>query len=169
MGNLLMLAGLAEHFSVIWTMPYSDDRPNAVYNDGNKWHVFEPPTDKVNDHKADVVQSVLKYPASWFPQLEDEKNKAFQILRGMRAESLVLVDDEHANFRSATTRTRIMRFVKVSRYDAGFLDCQILNHMGGIGAHTDKDYEVLRAFVHEPWTFQKIGGHAALEGVRPDP
>lgn len=153
--NLLTLAGLAEFFSALWTIPARRSTPNGAYREGKTWKCFDPPVDQVHDHKADVLHHVAQEPSAWFPQLaggDDEQHCPG--LQRLRIEGIVLVDDERANFRSnSEAEAKVLRYCKVARYDDDYRECGMLNQMGGIGAHSDKDYETLRAFVERPWEY----------------
>jgi len=154
--NLLLLAGLADHFSAIWTIPARSSIPNGAYRDGRQWRSFDPPVDQVFDHKADVLHSVAANPSAWFPQLSGEGGESAcpGLSGGLRPENIVLVDDERANFRSnSEAETKVLRYCKVARYDEVYRNCGALNQLGGIGAHSDADYATLRAFVDSPWDF----------------
>merc|ERR1712032_916709 len=65
--NLLLMAGLARHFSAIWAMGEN----NGVYDDNGEWKKFSPPFRDVNQHKADVLQSVCQTPQDWLPQWQE--------------------------------------------------------------------------------------------------
>jgi len=150
--NLLHMAGLAEHFSAVWATPWREDQRNGVYQKNGEWIPFDPPADKVPTcHKADILHDVVENASAWFPQFaakgsEDGFGK-------LRPEGFVLVDDERANLRSYSTQAKVLRYCKVARYDEAYRDCGVLNQMGGIGAHSDEDYESLRLFVESPWDF----------------
>jgi len=151
--NLLMLAGLADQFSAIWTLPHGDDAPNGAYQDAGHWRLFEPPFDRVNHHKADVLHHVVSDAPAWFPQLAGKKAEHLDGLRSLRLEGVVLVDDERANLRSYSSQAKVLRYCKVARYDEVYRGCGLLNQMGGIGAHSDADYETLRLFLDRPWDY----------------
>lgn len=158
--NLLMLAGLADHFSAIWSMPneklsnHDASRPCGVYRSEAGWKTFNPPLDRVHSHKADVIHDIAKNPATWLPQLVN-----FSALVKVRPAQIVLVDDERINFHSDTTKKRLFRFCKVARYDDTYRDCGFLNQMGGIGAHRDEDYESLKSFLEAPWKYAEDDTH----------
>mmetsp|Transcript_89996 Transcript_89996/g.288627 ORF Transcript_89996/g.288627 Transcript_89996/m.288627 type:complete len:659 (+) Transcript_89996:51-2027(+) len=156
--NLLKIAGLAEFFSAIWTLPLAtrSQIPNGVYRGSSGvWNSFEPPLDEVLAHKADVLHHVATFPAKWFPQLGEKGDGIVsQSLSRLFIESIVLVDDERANFRSESeTQAKVLRYCKVARYDEAYRDCGTLNQMGGLGAHSDQDYETLKTFVESPWDY----------------
>jgi len=149
--NLLLLAGLAEHFAAIWSIPSRDDVSNGAYQDNGVWKLFDPPVDKVYDHKADVLHNVADNPGAWFPNLAKLNNKG---LSNCLADQFVLVDDERSNFRSnSQEQAKVMRYCKVARYDDTYRDCGLLNQSGGIGAHSDEDFSALKAFVEAPWEY----------------
>lgn len=150
--NLLMMAGLSEHFSAIWCMAKVPELPNSVYQgaDGT-WHTFTAPFDDVFDHKADVLQHVVANPVAWFPQFAGPENQSF------KAEEIVLVDDVRNNFQShSPERPRVVRYCKVARYDCHYREMGFKTDMGGIGARTDKDYSTLVDFVRNPWEYTAV-------------
>lgn len=153
--NLLSLAHLTDHLSAIWTISDSHLYPQGVYQESGKWKSFAPPVKEVPAHKADVLHHVASNPASWFPQLT--KNQASE-LPSLKIEEIVLVDDERSNFRSNLgdkgAQATVLRFCKVARYDDEYRDCGHLDEMGGLGAHSDEDYESLKSFVSKPWRYQ---------------
>jgi len=165
--NLLKMAGLAEHFSAIWTLPWREGMPNGAYNEGGTWKTFEPPVQKVHDHKAEVLKHVVDHPEDWFPQLASSREGShIKALKTLSPESVALIDDERTNFRScpscvvaeaATPRSgdvaKVLRYAKVARYDDVYRDCGVLNQMGGIGAHSDADYATVKAFIEQPWDY----------------
>jgi len=152
--NLLKLAKLADFFSVVWTFSTTNkELPAGVYQDGGQWRVFNPPVDKVPNHKADVMMHVYKNLRAWFPQLDKSRNTPLKELLEMAHEGMALVDDERANFSSMSTKVRVLRYCKVARYDNTYRDCGHLNQMGGIGAHRDEDYESLKQFLLQPWDY----------------
>jgi len=167
--NLLKLAGLADYFSAIWTIPARKNMPNGLYKDGTQWKSFEPPVDAVHTHKADVIHAVAQNPSDWFPQLlSPDGDLQCPGLDGLRLESIVLVDDERANFRSNSEgQAKVLRYCKVARYDDIYRDCGALNQMGGIGAHSDSDYEALKSFVERPWDYPYESVVAPAEGAGP--
>lgn len=84
--NLLMMAGLAEYFAAIWTVPQKQPLtqhrragplPSGAYQtETGQWVCFEAPLDDVHTHhKADVIQHVVANPSSWFPQLSQPAPK----------------------------------------------------------------------------------------------
>jgi hypothetical protein len=172
--NLLKLANLDQYFSAIWTIPSREDRPNGVCQVGKKWETFNPPTGRVNDHKVEVVYDICEQPQKWFPQMttlkSDDPNadttgwskyeKTLHRLTRMRNkyESVVLVDDERANFKSDAENSDkcMLRYCKVARYDADYRDCGALNQLGGIGAHSDDDYRSIKDFVRNPWHYSQV-------------
>eukprot|EP00439_Symbiodinium_sp_Y106_P085655 s519_g29.t1 len=125
--NLLKLAGLAEYFSAIWTTPYRSLVPCGVYQASpGQWEVFEPP-------------------------LMDDR---FVRLQPLSPESVILIDDERENLQSPLGK-QALRYCKVARYDEVYRNCGPLNQLGGIGAHSEEDFETLKAFIAEPWAFQE--------------
>eukprot|EP00929_Paragymnodinium_shiwhaense_P029647 TRINITY_DN16943_c0_g1_i1.p1 TRINITY_DN16943_c0_g1~~TRINITY_DN16943_c0_g1_i1.p1 ORF type:complete len:632 (+),score=127.53 TRINITY_DN16943_c0_g1_i1:110-2005(+) len=170
--NLLMMAGLADYFSAIWTTPWRDDIANGAYQtEDGQWKLFDPPVSDLNHHKADILRHVVEEPELWFPQKQQEQittklNGDTDVYRSKSGsleampegmEGVVLVDDERTNFRSDLGSTNggnlVLRYCKVPRYDDTYRDCGLLNQMGGIGAHSDKDYASLLHFIKEPWQF----------------
>jgi len=158
--NLLNLAGLAKYFSAIWIIsggatpgPLRDGAHRGAYQVGGRWICFEPHFRLVNDHKADVLHHVMQHPQLWFPQLAEPTGPLKKLLH-MKPESIALVDDERQNFRSWGKDTcAVMRYCKVARYDEEYRDCGLLNQMGGLGAHSDADFQTLRTFLDAPWEF----------------
>eukprot|EP00929_Paragymnodinium_shiwhaense_P032328 TRINITY_DN17938_c0_g1_i1.p1 TRINITY_DN17938_c0_g1~~TRINITY_DN17938_c0_g1_i1.p1 ORF type:complete len:619 (-),score=139.89 TRINITY_DN17938_c0_g1_i1:273-2129(-) len=152
--NLLRVAKLADYFQAIWAMSSREGSPHGVYLEGGHWKVFDPPVKQAYDHKAEVLKHVRLHPQIWFPQLAGDQKGKFKDLEKLSAESIVLVDDERANFRSdAEDQTKVLRYCKVARYDASYRDCGLLNQMGGLGAHSDEDYDNVRKFVEQPWEY----------------
>mmetsp|Transcript_138839 Transcript_138839/g.443240 ORF Transcript_138839/g.443240 Transcript_138839/m.443240 type:complete len:623 (+) Transcript_138839:33-1901(+) len=156
--NLLLMAGLDEHFSAVWCMRPAPGRPNSVYRkpDGT-WSAFNSPLDKVFDHKADVLHAMCKDPAAWFPQLAEGDENAASVLRGLRPEGIVLVDDVRTNFQSsAPDKAKVLRYCKVARYDCVYREHGFKRDMGGIGAKDDSDYAILLDFVRQPWEYKAL-------------
>jgi len=152
--NLLALAGLDEHFSAIWAIPDKDASPAAAGvatgvsrgADGS-WQCFDTPVGALHDHKADILHHIVSGPAPWFPH-------GGEAIPKLCPASVVLVDDERTSFASdGPDRAKVLRYCKVARYDEHYRDCGPLNQMGGLGAHSDLDFDVLRAFVQRPWEF----------------
>jgi len=179
--NLLRIAGLASHFSAVWNMPLREKagdylRESGAYQQNEHWKCFQPPIDKMHNHKADVLHHVAEHPEEWFPQLASPSREQHLELLQLRPEGIVLIDDERANFRSSYASqgepAMVLRYCKVARYDDTYRDCGPLNQMGGIGAHSDEDYEALKTFLREPWehpyeprpTGQNLGGSPGEEG-----
>lgn len=148
--NMLKIAGLDKYFSAVWTMPWRQYMPNGAYKDqSGQWKLFDPPSDKVRNHKADVLSHVTKSPEAWFPQIGSEA--AFKDLATLSMGNIVLVDDQRANFQSQFGAS-VLRYCKVARYDADlYYDMRMVKNMGGIGAHHDADYDTLKRFVEDPW------------------
>lgn len=152
--KLLRIAGVAEYFSAIWTMPWDPENNNGAYRDGEVWYQFNPPINAAEDFKPDVLQHVSSDPHLWFPQLQrEEPNMDVGECADLRLEHIVLVDDERANFQSEATSVDVLRYVKVARYDATYRDFGLIKDMGGIGAHSDFDYQHLQDFCDEPWMY----------------
>eukprot|EP00929_Paragymnodinium_shiwhaense_P007348 TRINITY_DN111252_c0_g1_i1.p1 TRINITY_DN111252_c0_g1~~TRINITY_DN111252_c0_g1_i1.p1 ORF type:complete len:665 (-),score=134.57 TRINITY_DN111252_c0_g1_i1:306-2300(-) len=160
--NMLKLSGLADCISAVWTLPYSDKSPCGCYQENGVWKTFETPIRTLHCHKVDVIYDVIDNPSAWFPQLLGPEGKNYNCLLAMKPESVALVDDERANFRSDKTfedgpdTKLIMRFCKVARYDEAYRDCGTLNQMGGIGAHNDSDYSTIVSFISAPWNFPYV-------------
>lgn len=153
--NLLKLVGLADFFSAVWTMPYSSRTCGGAYQLDAEWQSFVPPVQEVPDHKADVLQHLINHPMEWFPQLSQPAADSYRSLLQLKPQGVVLVDDERASFQSSYENgAKVLRYCKVARYDEAYRNCGALNQMGGIGAHSDRDYDMLRAFVERPWDFQ---------------
>eukprot|EP00931_Biecheleriopsis_adriatica_P009612 TRINITY_DN11067_c0_g1_i2.p1 TRINITY_DN11067_c0_g1~~TRINITY_DN11067_c0_g1_i2.p1 ORF type:complete len:647 (-),score=121.11 TRINITY_DN11067_c0_g1_i2:256-2160(-) len=154
--NLLQIAGLAKHFTAIWSLAavQPSGRDGAFQVDG-QWQLFGTPRGHLT-HKADVLQDVAKQPERWLPQFAQGGTQAQEYLRALRPESIVLVDDERANFRSEGGG-KVLRYCKVARYDEQYRDCGLLNQMGGIGAHSDDDYRELKTFLGKPWEYPYPG------------
>ncbi|CAK0799683.1 unnamed protein product [Prorocentrum cordatum] len=163
--NLLRIAGLAEHFSVIWTMSQADGsgRENGAFQEDGKWACFQPPVEQVNNHKADLLRHVVDNPERWFPQLRGQQRSRYEDLLQLRREGVVLIDDERANFRSYEVApgfeepATVLRYCKVARYDDEYRDCGLLNQMGGLGAHSDSDYAAVRDYLEAPWDYPYQG------------
>jgi FMN phosphatase YigB (HAD superfamily) len=157
--NLLRMAGLAEYFSAIWTMSQAKGMENGAFQDKGQWTTFHAPIDKVNDHKADVIRHVAMHPEEWFPQLRGRDRSSFEDLLNLQPESVVLIDDERANFRSYDAPqgggdpATVLRYCKVARYDDEYRDCGLLNQMGGLGAHNHEDYQLIKEFLDAPWDY----------------
>lgn len=159
--NFLRMAGLDSYFSAIWTLPYSVHHPAAVFRAGREWRTFEPPIVQLPDHKANVLRDVSQHTAKWLPQLAmKEAMEHYPHLFHLPLECIVLVDDERAHFQnnSQENPASLVRYCKVPRYDEIYRNCGPLNQMGGIGAHSDADYESLLAFVRTPWGFAQDAG-----------
>merc|ERR1712113_1133889 len=97
-------------------MPYQPGLPSGAYREENTgiWRTFDTPVRCVNNHKADVLDDIVKHPMAWFPQLktrgdweELEDGRTFNPidhLRSLKMEGIVLVDDQRSNFHSDTGR-----------------------------------------------------------------
>eukprot|EP00927_Polykrikos_kofoidii_P025531 TRINITY_DN22915_c1_g1_i1.p1 TRINITY_DN22915_c1_g1~~TRINITY_DN22915_c1_g1_i1.p1 ORF type:complete len:703 (+),score=87.54 TRINITY_DN22915_c1_g1_i1:66-2174(+) len=155
--QLLQFAKLASYFDCIWKMPWHPGKANGVWNDGERWHYFNPPMEEVFDHKADVIVDIGNRPKSWFPQIGNSDKPSVVGLEKLVSEGIVLVDDQRANFQSQTG-AKVARYCKVARYSAYYHNFGLIENMGGVGAHSDDDYETLTKFVEDPWmckeTFQ---------------
>lgn len=113
--NMLKIAGLDAYFSAVWTMPWRQYMPNGAYKDSSgQWKLFDPPSDKVRNHKADVLSHVTRNPEAWFPQIGEA---GFNDLATLCMGNIVLVDDQRANFQSQFGAS-VLRYCKVARYDA---------------------------------------------------
>jgi len=153
--NLLLMAKLAEYFSVIWSMAANPGMPNGVYREGATWKTFRAPLSAIYDHKADVLDSITKAPADWFPQLMTEESGGYSHLLDLKLEGIVLVDDVRTNFQSPSANgPKVHRYCKVARYDGKHPHMGFLTDMGGIGAKRSDDYAELLEFVQEPWKFK---------------
>lgn len=170
--NLLALAGLDQHFSAIWTIPPRDGKSSGAYKNGQgQWKTFDPPVKEVHTHKADVLHHVASNPQAWFPQMAEDEKHADHACDGLRDNfgiaNIVLIDDERANFRSNhMNQARVLRYVKVARYDENYRDCGLLNQMGGLGARNEEDFEVIKNFIREPWNFpyeSEVAARARLQ------
>lgn len=151
--NLLQAAGLADYFCVIWSMPYRRGQSNGLYrnpDDNDDWTYFSPPVHTVRDHKADALDAIVEKPQDWLPQLGAKTDNKLKKLAPFYAEGLLLVDDERENFQSESG-ARVLRYCKVARYSATLRKAGWIENLGGIGAHSDADYEALVRFVEEPW------------------
>eukprot|EP00435_Cladocopium_sp_Y103_P027150 s2554_g6.t1 len=89
-------------------------------------------------------------PVRWFPQMLEG---AHPRLTNLQPESVILVDDERQNLQHASKTA--LRYCKVARYDEVYRSCGPLNQLGGIGAHSLEDFEVLQRFAQTPWLFQE--------------
>jgi hypothetical protein len=149
--NLLKVGGLADFFCAIWTMPWRRGKHNGAFQDEDgEWQYFDPPVDMIHDHKADVLKHVCGFPEKWIPQLVGGGKAKFADLLSLKQESIVLVDDQRANFKSSSG-VEVLRYCKVARYDAAYRSFGLIKDMGGIGAHSDADYDMLKRFVEDPW------------------
>jgi len=152
--NLLTLAGLAEHFSAIWTMEKSDDIPSGVYQEEGVWKPFDTPVKEVYKHKADILCHVAENPLRWFPQFSSTKAFSSEARPQLKPEGIVLIDDERFNFRSdAESHAKVLRYVKVPRYDDDYRDCGAMHQLGGVGAHEVTDFATVLSFVEAPWEY----------------
>lgn len=152
--NLLKLAGLAEYFSAIWTTPFRSLVPCGVYRASpGQWEVFEPPLMDVQDHQTEVLYDIVDHTDKWFPQIGLKQDR-FVRLQPLSPESVILIDDERENLQSPLGK-QALRYCKVARYDEVYRNCGPLNQLGGIGAHSEEDFETLKAFIAEPWAFQE--------------
>lgn len=158
--NLLMMAGLAEFFVVIWTLCSAEGKPSGVYcKDREHWHIFDLPVDAEREnlnYKADMLANVVEKPVEWFPFLADgDGDDIMQLLTTLGPANIVLVDDERTEFQARDeNHTAVLRCCKVARYDDEYRDQGLLVHMGGIGAKTDEDYTTLSQFVKKPWRYR---------------
>jgi len=149
----LKVAGLDADLDAIWTMPWRAGMPNGAYQQDLEWHYFDPPINKIKDHKAHAMKSITQAPSAWLPQLA-AKYCELGHMSDLAMENLVLVDDQRLNFQS-DDNLRVLRYCQVARYDAAYHDFGVLTDMGGIGAHDDQDYRILQRFVDEPWSFNE--------------
>jgi len=150
--QLLSDADLDRFFDAIWIMPAKQGQHSGVFQDAGKWKFFDPPMHKLPPAKADVLHHVAHHPKEWFPQMKfkNADSKRLQnLLTGLKMEGIVLVDDQRFNFQSENHS--IFRYCKVARYDAEYRCVGLQKDMGGVGAHSDADYETLRRFVEDPW------------------
>lgn len=150
--NLLKVAKLEPHFAAIWGMPWRQKQPNGLYFNNGKWVPFNPPVNKVRDHKAHVLRHIAENMAVWFPQLE---GTATEEELKIQPQGIVLVDDQRTNFTS-DTGCKVLRYCKVARYDDKFYDFGMMKDMGGIGAKDDTDWHTLKSFVESPWTYKEM-------------
>jgi hypothetical protein len=163
--NLLLMADLADHFSVIWTLGADAGVPNGVYRsaDGG-WKAFPLPMGSTEEsqYKALVLSKIVDSPGDWFPQIAASPD-AFPTLKELMMWNIVLVDDERGAFQcdrkdpdapEVTEESQVLRYCKVAHYDDEYRDQGLLVHMGGIGAKTDKDYDRLINFVDHPWKYR---------------
>eukprot|EP00446_Apocalathium_sp_SHHI-4_P002868 CAMPEP_0177193036 /NCGR_PEP_ID=MMETSP0367-20130122/22222_1 /TAXON_ID=447022 ORGANISM="Scrippsiella hangoei-like, Strain SHHI-4" /NCGR_SAMPLE_ID=MMETSP0367 /ASSEMBLY_ACC=CAM_ASM_000362 /LENGTH=602 /DNA_ID=CAMNT_0018640883 /DNA_START=162 /DNA_END=1970 /DNA_ORIENTATION=- len=153
--NLLKVSHLDEHIDAIWTMPARMSIPSGAYrhHDGT-WRFFDPPVGRLLDHKVSVLKSVAAQPKAWLPQLKSEQcPEALKDLGELRLENIVLVDDQEANFQNG--QGRLLRYAKVTRYHATYHDLGYIEDMGGIGAHDDQDFALLKNFVEDPWLYKE--------------
>lgn len=153
--NLLLMANLAEYFSVIWTLGADPGVPNGVYRVGTDWKPFPLPLGNTQEqhYKAVVLNKVVESPQSWFPQCDE--SPAWAHVKEMWMWNIVLVDDERSSFQNVSSEEeekQVLRYCKVAHYDDEYRQMGLLVHMGGIGAKNDKDYDLLATFVERPWT-----------------
>jgi len=155
--NLLKVGHLAQFFTAVWTYPWLEDVPNGVYQEGGQWKVFNPPICVVPNHKGDILKDIAENPKAWLPQLNRDMAAKRKGLLSMTAESMVLVDDKQATaswIEDQDGQEGLLRTCKVTHYDESYRDCGMLYDMGGIGAHSEADYDLLYRFVKEPWEFR---------------
>jgi hypothetical protein len=160
--NLLLMANLADHFSVIWTLGADPGLPNGVYKDVDGWKVYDIPLSSMDQQKQKykpiVLDAVVSRPEEWFPLLSKSADSKWQLMKEITMPNIVLVDDERGSFQSKSRKDgedpddmKVFRYCKVAHYDDEYRDQGLLVHMGGIGAKTDRDYEKLANFVDAPW------------------
>lgn len=180
--NLLMLAGLSDYLSAIWSLCAEGDRPcgaaSGVYREGSQWKTMPLPSisdEQMQGHKAHVLQSIVDDPASWFPQMvpgetTEGGEEMAQTLRELSLASIVLVDEKRESFKCTPDGgPQVLRYCKVGSYDDEYRDQGFLVHMGGIGARTEEDYASVRNFVERPWHFAEIPVEAkAVSGLSLD-
>eukprot|EP00928_Gymnodinium_smaydae_P036788 TRINITY_DN25666_c0_g1_i1.p1 TRINITY_DN25666_c0_g1~~TRINITY_DN25666_c0_g1_i1.p1 ORF type:complete len:677 (-),score=170.75 TRINITY_DN25666_c0_g1_i1:72-2102(-) len=148
--TLLQEAGLESCFRAVWTMPWRATACNGLYREASgEWKQFDPPVNLVADHKADVLNHIPTNPSAWFPQLHSCDEEDLKGLWQLKSQNIVLVDDQRANFQSASG-AQVRRYCKVARYDAVYRNLGHVKNMGGLGAHCDEDYNTLRMFVEAP-------------------
>ena len=147
--NLLKLAELDIFFEAIWTTPLRQQVPCGAFR-SSTWETFEPPLMEVVDEKTEILHHIVAHPQKWFPQMSEGQ---LPQLASLRTENVMLVDDERQNLQNAS-RTAL-RYCKVARYDDVYRSCGPLNQLGGIGAHSCEDFEVLPRFASSPWQFQE--------------
>lgn len=152
--NLLRLADLASNFEAIWTAPFRQQVTCGVFRSPSGiWQDFEPPVLEVADEKTEILHHIVANPIRWFPQMLEG---AHPRLTTLRPESVILVDDERQNLQHAWHASKTaLRYCKVARYDEVYRSCGPLNQLGGIGAHSLEDFEVLQRFAQTPWLFQE--------------
>jgi len=147
--NLLKIAKLDHYFSAIWRLPLDElpldkaqsQTPNGVYKDGADWKVFEPPVTELPNHKVDVLSHLVQDPSQWLPVMASEDQEPLQYEDVMFVCSSQLV--------SLVGKAKaVLRFCKVARYDVDkYYTCGMQTAMGGLGAKSPADYEMLVNFV----------------------
>eukprot|EP00403_Amphidinium_massartii_P001020 CAMPEP_0178373994 /NCGR_PEP_ID=MMETSP0689_2-20121128/2149_1 /TAXON_ID=160604 /ORGANISM="Amphidinium massartii, Strain CS-259" /LENGTH=485 /DNA_ID=CAMNT_0019993953 /DNA_START=144 /DNA_END=1604 /DNA_ORIENTATION=- len=152
--KLLQIAKLLDYFTVLWSLSDREDIPLGAYKDDGEWLWFDPPQDLI--HKADVLRDTILRPEMWFPQLDFSSGASMRSQLPTYLEEIVLVDDQRTNFQSYSG-IKVLRYCKVPRYDGIDPRPEAAGQfriMGGVGAHSDADYDHICAFVKEPWQFQ---------------
>ncbi|CAJ1371973.1 unnamed protein product [Effrenium voratum] len=153
--NLLRMAGLADRFSAIWTLSARSGLPGGVYKEVNEWKTFSLPQQEAEGHlKHHVLESVLKDPAAWFPQMSGDAPEN-RLLAGLSLPHIVLVDDERENLNPSQEEFQVGRHCRVASYDDEYRDQGLLWRMGGLGARDTEDYQALQSFVRQPWHFNE--------------
>jgi len=168
--NLLMMAGLADFFSAVWTLSARVGQPGGVYKHGHQWKTFSPPLKDVEGpYKPAVFRSLLAAPAGWFPQMAQGLEGAeAQLLPELKLENVVLVDDARAPpcvLMEDDEGFDAVRHCRVASYDDEYRDQGLLWHMGGVGARSAEDYHTLLSFVRTPWEF--AGRHLTHTASKP--
>lgn len=142
--------------------------PNGIFRDSvtGEWKVFQTPLDVPKGglrplalpEKGPVLRHIAAHPKEWFPQLKDRglSSVSMKALLKLKPENICLVDNERRAFRgSSGSLDDVLRCAFVASYDASYRDCGKLLELGGIGAHSDEDYEMLSRFVEKPWEFPR--------------
>lgn len=171
--NLLLLVGLADHFSAIWALGAGAGLPNGVYRDGKDWKVFSLPMGNVEEecYKAVVLKQVADCPDAWFPQLPKDKGAEWAHMKDLKLFNIVLIDDDRSAFgckdaqKEDAEELQVLRYCKVAHYDDVYHDQGLLVHMGGIGAKMDSDYDKLINFVNSPWEYRMVDGLGKSEAM----
>eukprot|EP00929_Paragymnodinium_shiwhaense_P054168 TRINITY_DN27142_c0_g1_i2.p1 TRINITY_DN27142_c0_g1~~TRINITY_DN27142_c0_g1_i2.p1 ORF type:complete len:253 (+),score=35.40 TRINITY_DN27142_c0_g1_i2:753-1511(+) len=155
--NLLMMAGLDHFFAAIWTPACDAGVSAGVYREGGTWRKFEAARDKLESKsaRAVLVHRITSEPEAWFPQLESGAEPNLAHLANLKPEDIIAVDDERTNFvLSEDDGEGVPRYCRVARYDDEFRDQGFTMHLGGIGAKSERDYEILSLFIEKPWRFR---------------
>eukprot|EP00931_Biecheleriopsis_adriatica_P036611 TRINITY_DN21079_c0_g1_i1.p1 TRINITY_DN21079_c0_g1~~TRINITY_DN21079_c0_g1_i1.p1 ORF type:complete len:614 (+),score=117.15 TRINITY_DN21079_c0_g1_i1:31-1872(+) len=160
--NLLMMAGLDEHLSSVWSLSVTESRADGVFKQENMWSAC--PSSPSPKSKLEALQNIVQEPETWFPQLKGERDTVEKlVLQGLSLANIVLVDDERENGQTPQDDMGPHRHCRVASYDDEYRDQGLLFRLGGVGAKSHEDYIKLLAFVREPWKFRATPSAKKLE------